>query len=98
MPGVYFIVVSGKDGASVRHIQLERAGEASDRHVRSVCVRMPVVDESGKRGYEIQIFDHLFLAVQAYRLLHALTESPYCALVKRYHDKREAPSVGGGAK
>lgn len=85
MAGAYFIVVSGRDAASVRHIQLTRAGDAADQHVRSVAVRVPVgaADESGKKGYEIKIYDHLFAAVEAlrepYRLKHPLSGSPYAA-------------------
>ena len=54
MAGVYFIVASGRDGTTVRHIQIERAGEAGDRpqHVRSVAVRVPMVDESGRKRFE----------------------------------------------
>lgn len=78
MAGVYFVVASSKDGTGVRHIQIEKA---SDRQGRSVTVKMPVIDESGKKGYEIKLFDHLFVALEAllepYHLKHPLTGSPY---------------------
>lgn len=80
MAGVYFIVVSGKDGATVRHIQLDRADEG-DRQMRTVSVRVPVVDVEGRKAFEIKVYDHLFAAIDAirnpYRLEHALTSSPY---------------------
>lgn len=78
MAGVYFVVASSMDGLSVRHIQLEKVG---DPQGRSVAVKMPVIDESGKKRYEIKLFDHLFVALEAllepYHLKHPLSSSPY---------------------
>ena len=91
MAGVYFIVVSDKDGKGVRHIRIDRADEervCNHRGGRRVAVMMPREERKhGEDKWERRVYDGLYAAIEAmrrpFKLMQPVLGSPYYALMEQ---------------